>query len=160
MPPLFTGILARRLDTQSSLKVSEAMAGDEVPPGRVFLAPGDLHMTVVKSRNLTRIHTYRGPPENSCRPAVDVLFQSVAENYGGRCLAVVMTGMGQDGLRGCERIHEAGGQILVQDESTSVVWGMPSYVFKAGLSDRVLPLNDLGPEIVRRVRRPYSGRYQ
>lgn len=85
------------------------------------------------------------------RPAVDVLFRSVAKLYQARALAVVMTGMGQDGLRGCEEIREAGGQVLVQDEDSSVVWGMPGFVANAGLADRVLPLEQLGPEIVRRV---------
>jgi two-component system chemotaxis response regulator CheB len=97
------------------------------------------------------------PPENSCRPAVDVLFRSVARAYGPNCLAVVLTGMGQDGLRGCEAIREAGGQILAQDEATSVVWGMPGYVARAGLADRVLPLSMIAPEIVRRVQADRGG---
>ena len=96
-----------------------------------------------------RIH--QGPPENSCRPAVDVLFRSVAEIYGPHALAIVLTGMGQDGLRGCQVIKEAGGQVMVQDEATSVVWGMPGFVARAGLADAVLPLNRLAGEIRRRV---------
>ncbi len=99
-----------------------------------------------------RIQTNQEPPENSCRPAVDVLFRSVAETYGAGALGVVMTGMGQDGLRGSERIREAGGQVFVQDEATSVVWGMPGFVANAGLADKVLPLHQLGSEIVRKVR--------
>ena len=93
------------------------------------------------------IHQER--PENSCRPAVDVLFRSVAQVYGRHVLAVVMTGMGQDGLRGCEHIRDAGGQIIVQDEASSVVWGMPGFVVRAGLADQILPLSALGPEIIR-----------
>jgi len=98
------------------------------------------------------LRTYQGPPENSCRPAVDVLFRSVAEVYKPHVLAVEMTGMGQDGLRGCQHIREAGGQILAQDQASSVVWGMPGFVANAGLADKVLPLDQLGGEILRRVR--------
>jgi len=97
------------------------------------------------------------PPENSCRPAVDVMFRSVAQVYGASALAVVLTGMGQDGLHGCSRIREAGGQILVQDEATSVVWGMPGYVANAGLADAVLPIQDVAPAIVRRTRERRAG---
>ena len=98
-----------------------------------------------------RLRTHEGPPENSCRPAVDVLFRSVAQVYGAGALAVVLTGMGQDGLRGCECIREAGGQVLAQDEATSVVWGMPGAVSQAGLAEKVLPLPELAVEINRRV---------
>jgi two-component system chemotaxis response regulator CheB len=98
-----------------------------------------------------------GPPENSCRPAVDVLFRSVAAVYGGAVLGVVMTGMGQDGLRGCEIIREKRGHVVVQDEATSVVWGMPGYVAKAGFADKVVPLNQIAGEIARRVRESRAG---
>ena len=94
----------------------------------------------------------QGPPENSCRPAVDVLFRSVAEIYGNRMLAVILTGMGQDGLRGCELVREQGGQILVQDEASSVVWGMPGAVAQAGLADKILPLHQVASEIITRAR--------
>jgi two-component system chemotaxis response regulator CheB len=92
------------------------------------------------------------PPENSCRPSVDVLFRSVALAYGPSILGVVMTGMGQDGLRGCEWIRERGGQVVVQDEASSVVWGMPGYVAQAGLADKILPLDQIAGEILRRAR--------
>jgi two-component system chemotaxis response regulator CheB len=92
------------------------------------------------------------PPENSCRPSVDVLFRSVALAYGPHVLAVVMTGMGQDGLRGCEWIRERGGRVLAQDEASSVVWGMPGYVAQAGLADKVLPLIQIAGEIIRQTR--------
>ena len=108
-------------------------------------------MDLVREVAATQIHIHQNPPENSCRPAVDVLFRSVAKIYGRRALAVVLTGMGQDGLRGCECIREAGGQILIQDEPSSVVWGMPGAVAKAGLADGMLPLNQLGAEIIRRT---------
>jgi two-component system chemotaxis response regulator CheB len=100
-----------------------------------------------------RLRLHQGPPENSCRPSVDVLLRSVADLYGPGTLAVVLTGMGQDGLRGCACVRAAGGQVLVQDEATSVVWGMPGAVARAGLADRVLPLAELGPEVLRRVGR-------
>jgi two-component system chemotaxis response regulator CheB len=100
-----------------------------------------------------RLALNQGAPVNSCRPSVDVLFQSAAEVYGPGVLAAILTGMGQDGLRGCEAIRAAGGQVLAQDEATSVIWSMPGAVAQAGLADQVLPLQHLGPEIVRRVRR-------
>src|SRR5205807_7639079 len=103
-----------------------------------------------------RLRLHQGPPENSCRPSADVLFRSAAEVYGAGVLAVVLTGMGRDGLHGCEAVREAGGQVLVQDEASSVVWGMPGTVARAGLADQVLPLPQLGPEIFRRVRRGRS----
>jgi two-component system chemotaxis response regulator CheB len=97
---------------------------------------------------------HQDPPENSCRPSVDVLLRSVARAYGRESLAVILTGMGQDGLRGCEAIREAGGQVVVQDEATSVVWGMPGYVARAGLADRVVPLSMIAREILDRVCAP------
>ena len=108
------------------------------------------------AQDAVRLRLHQGPPENSCRPSVDVLFRSVAETYGAATLAVVLTGMGQDGLRGCERIREIGGQVLTQDEASSVVWGMPGLVARAGLADQVLPLDELAPEIIRRLRRGRS----
>jgi two-component system chemotaxis response regulator CheB len=110
-------------------------------------------MIVIRDGVNVRILLHQDPPQNSCRPAVDVLFRSVAQVYGANSLNVILTGMGQDGLRGCEAIREAGGQILAQDEATSVVWGMPGCVARAGLSDRVLPISLIGDEILRRVQR-------
>jgi two-component system chemotaxis response regulator CheB len=110
-------------------------------------------MIVTRSAGNSCIEIHRGPPENSCRPAVDVLFRSVADAYGQGTLAVVLTGMGNDGLRGCQRIREAGGVIFVQDEASSVVWGMPGFVARAGLAERVLPLGEMGPALVGRTRR-------
>lgn len=108
-------------------------------------------MIVESEHNQVKLRMHQGPPENSCRPAADVLIRSVADVYRPHALAVVLTGMGQDGLRGCEHIRELGGQVLAQDQATSVVWGMPGFVANAGLADKVLPLNELGPEIIRRV---------
>jgi two-component system, chemotaxis family, protein-glutamate methylesterase/glutaminase len=151
MPPVFTARLAERLTTGSTVGVEEAEAGAILQPGRAWVAPGDFHIALARDSEGVRLRTHQGPAENSCRPSVDVLFRSAAEVYGPGVLAVVLTGMGQDGLRGCERIRAAGGQVLVQDAATSVVWGMPGAVARAGLADAVLPLEQLGPEMVRRV---------
>jgi two-component system chemotaxis response regulator CheB len=152
MPPVFTKLLAERLEARANIKVEEGAPGQAVEAGHAFIAPGNFHMIVQREEGAVRIQTNQEPPENSCRPAVDVLFRSVAETYGAAALGVVMSGMGQDGLRGSERIREAGGQVFVQDEATSVVWGMPGFVANAGLADKILPLQQLGSEIVRRVR--------
>ncbi len=152
MPPLFTRFLAERLAAGSHIPVREAVAGREILPGEAWIAPGDYHISVCRDGTRVRIMTDQRSPENSCRPSVDVLFRSVAEIYGDGVMAVVMTGMGQDGLIGCERVRKEGGQILVQDEQTSVVWGMPGFVAKAGLADRVLPLGQIGPELVRKIK--------
>jgi len=117
----------------------------------MWVAPGGFHMEVEKFGVGAWLHLGEGPPENSCRPAVDVLFRSVARVYGPGALGVVLTGMGQDGLRGSESIREAGGQVLAQDEATSVVWGMPGAVSHAGLANKVLALPALAQEINRRV---------
>jgi two-component system chemotaxis response regulator CheB len=112
-------------------------------------------MLVLRDGERVILALHQDPPENSCRPAADVLFRSAARTYGPHVLAVVMTGMGQDGYRGCVAVKEAGGQVIVQDEASSVVWGMPGSVARSGLADRVLPLAQVAGEIVRRVR---SGR--
>lgn len=151
MPPIFTKFLADRLSAKSQIPVMEAENCQELLPGHAYIAPGDFHMIVERSKDGARIRIQKEQPENSCRPAVDVLFRSVADVYRGDTLAVIMTGMGQDGLRGCGRIREMGGQILAQDAASSVVWGMPGYVANAGLADFVLPLGLLAGEIVRRV---------
>jgi two-component system chemotaxis response regulator CheB len=151
MPPMFTRLLAERLSAQSPLRVQEGSTGTVLQPGQAWIAPGDHHMKVVRDGTRVRLLLDQEPPENSCRPAVDVLLRTVAAAFGSNALAVIMTGMGQDGLRGCEVVREAGGQVIVQDEETSVVWGMPGAVVRAGLADRVLPLTLLADEIVRRV---------
>ena len=101
-------------------------------------------MTVAGRADAVRLRLNQNPPVNACRPSADVLFRSVAEVYGSRTLAVVLTGMGNDGLLGCKCVQQAGGQILVQDESTSAVWGMPGQVARAGLADEILPLPEIG----------------
>jgi two-component system chemotaxis response regulator CheB len=147
MPPVFTKYLAERLDAVSAIPVCEAGAGGLLEPGRAWLAPGDYHLSLARSPNGIATRLHQGPPENSCRPAVDVLFRSVAELYGPAALGVVLTGMGYDGLRGSETICEAGGRVLAQDEATSVVWGMPGAVAKAGLADELLPLDQVATRL-------------
>jgi two-component system chemotaxis response regulator CheB len=151
MPALFTRLLAERITTVSGLFAREGQPGALLRPGEVWVAPGGFHMEVERKAGRVYLRTHEDPPENSCRPAVDVLFRSVARVYGQRSLAIVLTGMGQDGLRGCEHIGEAGGRVLVQDEATSVVWGMPGAVAQAGLADKILPLSDMADEINRLV---------
>jgi two-component system, chemotaxis family, protein-glutamate methylesterase/glutaminase len=149
MPPVFTRLLADRLNVNSAITVREAVAGEELRPGAGWIAQGDHHLVLEKIGTKTRLKLTRDPPENSCRPAADPLFRSAAQLYGRSVLAVVLTGMGQDGLNGCEHVAAAGGQILVQDEASSVVWGMPGFVARAGLADRVLPLSQIAGEIMR-----------
>src|SRR5262249_39350688 len=151
MPPMFTRLLAEGLSAEFPIPVKEGSSGSLLQPGPAWIAPGGHHMIVARDGLQVRTHLHEEPPENSCRPAVDVLFRSVAHTFGRNTLAVVLTGMGQDGLRGCEAIREAGGQVLAQDETSSVVWGMPGYVAQAGLADRVLPLSVLASEIRNRV---------
>jgi two-component system chemotaxis response regulator CheB len=151
MPAMFTRLLAQRLAAKCKVTVAEGISHQRLLPGAAWIAPGDFHMAITREGDDVRILTHRDPPENSCRPAADVLFRSVAQVYGSRTLAVVMTGMGQDGLRGCEQVHEAGGQVLVQDEASSIVWGMPSFIVKAGIADRILPIQELGAEILNRA---------
>ena len=151
MPPTFTKLLADRLSKLRGGAVEEATGGMTAEPGGVYIAPGDHHMIVERREGKVHILLNREPPENSCRPAVDPLFRSVAAVYGARALGVVLTGMGNDGGAGCEHLHEQGAQILIQDEASSVVWGMPGMVARKGLADDILSLQALGPEIRRRV---------
>jgi two-component system chemotaxis response regulator CheB len=151
MPPLFTRMLAARLNTQSQIRVSEAEQSRALEPGQVWIAPGDYHLTVARKGQGTILELNQDPPENSCRPAVDVLFRSVARTYGANVLAVVMTGMGSDGARGAGHIREAGGEVFVQDEASSVVWGMPGAVVHSGCANKICPLREISEEIVRRV---------
>jgi two-component system, chemotaxis family, protein-glutamate methylesterase/glutaminase len=153
MPPLFTRLLAERLADASPLRVREAVSGELIQAGDVWIAPGDFHLAVRRDTTGVgvRLHTHQGPPENACRPAVDHLFRSAAEVYGAGVLATVLTGMGQDGLRGCRRVNEVGGQVVVQDQASCVIGSMPGVVEQAGLADAVTPLDALATELVRRV---------
>jgi len=149
MPPIFTKHLADRLNQLSPLRVAEATDGAIAAPGTVWIAPGDFHMKLRRENNAIMITLDKGNPENSCRPAVDVLFRSAAELFGPNVLAVVLTGMGQDGARGCGAIRERGGRTFAQDEATSVVWGMPGSVVQAGLADKVIPLDQIAQEMIQ-----------
>ena len=151
MPPLFTKLLADRLDSKSRIKVVEAQDGQTVARGVCHIAPGDWHMSLKSDGALVRIALDQAPHENSCRPAVDPLLRSVARIYGPNSLSVILTGMGQDGLKGCEATRKAGGWIYAQDEASSVVWGMPGFVARSGLADKVLPLEQVATEIEART---------
>ncbi len=153
MPPLFTRLLAERLDSSCRMAVEEASQGQAVEGGRILIAPGDFHMKLGGQPGEARVSLDQSPPQNSCRPAVDALFTSIGEVYGGAAIAVILTGMGQDGLRGAQVLKAQGASILAQDEASSVVWGMPGAVVNAGLADRVLPLEQVVPEILRRAGR-------
>jgi two-component system chemotaxis response regulator CheB len=151
MPPIFTRMLAERLSARCPLPVAEGVDGEPVRPGRVYVAPGDRHMAVavVDGRPTIRIHDEAR--ENSCRPSVDVLLRSAAAAFPGGTLAAILTGLGCDGLKGAGAVVAGGGVVLAQDEATSVVWGMPGHVVRAGLAERVLPLPLLGGAIVTRA---------
>jgi two-component system chemotaxis response regulator CheB len=157
MPPVFTTRLAERLNERSQLQVREGADGDPIGAAQAWLAPGDFHLLLRRRAGGVRLSLDQGPPVNCCRPAADVLFQSAAEAFGAGVLAVVLTGLGQDGRNGCQRVREAGGQVVVQDRESSVVWSMPGAVVEAGLAHRVLPLGQLGPEIIRRAQSGHAG---
>jgi two-component system chemotaxis response regulator CheB len=155
MPSKFTRHLAARLDALTSLSVLEGQAGQKLRPGQVWVAPGDYHMTVARHRGEVVLLTNQRAPEQGCRPSVNVLFRSVANAYGARVLGVVLTGMGADGTSGAQAIWETGGEIIVQDQATSAIWGMPGRVVAAGLARSVCPLSSVPFAIINRV---YAGR--
>jgi two-component system chemotaxis response regulator CheB len=158
MPPVFTRQFAQRLDRLSPLHVVEATDGSPLVPGTVHLAPGDHHLVVRANNRGTQTSLNQAPPENFCRPAVDPLFRSVVTAYDGAVLAVVLTGMGSDGRNGAAEVRAAGGTVLVQDQTTSVVWGMPGAISQAGLADEVLPLDRVPEAITRHLARVSSDR--
>ncbi len=151
MPAGFTKSLADHLNTQTKHPVTEAIDGDTLVAGKFLLAPGDYHMVLEPCLAGNKVRLNQNPPENYCRPAVDPMLRSVAKIYGASALTVILTGMGQDGLEGCKVIHKAGGKILVQDQATSVVWGMPGSVYKEGLAEEALSIHDLALAIMTRL---------
>lgn len=154
LPGPFTGMLADRLARSSTLPVREAVDGAALAPGQVWIAPGGRHLAVRASAAMpgaVRLVVHDGPAVNGCRPSVDVLLDAVVDEVGGTALAVVMTGMGRDGLHGSARLRAAGGRVVAQDEASSVVWGMPGAVVGAGLADAVVPLDGLAAAIAARV---------
>ena len=152
MPELFTRLFAERLDGHCRLRALEAVEGDPVRAGTIYIARGNWHMearAAAQGGQRATVHLTQGPMENHCRPAVDVLFRSAAAVYGGAVLAVVLTGMGADGMQGSKVIRAGGGVVIAQDQASSIVWGMPGAVTNAGLAQRVLTLEAIAPEILR-----------
>lgn len=151
MPKVFTALLANRLASQSKIKVIEAAPGMRPVAGHAYIAPGGFHLIARRADDGVVLDLTEEAPENSCRPSVDVMLRSVVDVYGEHVLAVILTGMGQDGLRGCELVRRAGGIVLAQDKPTSVVWGMPGAVTEAGVAHAVAPISDIAPMIERIV---------
>ena len=152
MPEMFTRLLAERLDSRSELRVEEAETGSVVEPGKVIIAAGKFHLRFRRQGADIVCVLDQGPMENSCRPAVDVMFRSVREMWRGNALAVILTGMGKDGFLGIEDLKKDGCPVIAQDKATSVVWGMPGYVVEAGLADQVVPLDAIAQKIQQCVR--------
>jgi two-component system chemotaxis response regulator CheB len=152
MPPAFTTILAQNISKAAGAECHEATDGEKVLPGVIYVAPGDYHLRAqVGAGGQIILRITQEPPENYCRPAADPMFRSLAAIYGRRLIGVVLTGMGADGKLGAEQIVAAGGQVLAQDEASSVVWGMPRAVAEAGIAKAVLPLDDIPAYIVRAI---------
>ena len=151
MPKVFTGPLAERLDRCCALRVEQAYEGAAIVPGTVWLAPGDSHVEITESMGRRRVMLHKREPLNHCRPSVDYLFHSAAQVYGPGVVALMMTGMGSDGLDGARAVHRRGGVVLAQDEATSAVWGMPGRVTEAGIASATLPLDALAEELITRV---------
>jgi len=152
MPPTFTTILAEHLSRAANCPAREAEAGEVIAPGRIYLAPGGRHMTIGKQDRRAVIALDDGPLINFCRPAVDPMFSSAAQVWGAGILALILTGMGTDGTHGAQDVVAAGGSVMAQDEPTSVVWGMPGSAANAGVCSAVLPLDEIGPKVVRLFR--------
>ena len=153
MPPGFTAMLAQHLDTLGGPRCAEAVEGEAVKPGHIYVAPGDRHMLLVKrDAGPPRISLTTDAPENFCRPAVDPMLRSMATIYGRDLLAIILTGMGQDGLLGCQAVARAGGAVIAQDEASSVVWGMPGAVAKAGLPKIQAPPDALADHLLAALR--------
>lgn len=148
MPGFFLSALAQRLAKETGRPCAEARGGEVVKNGHIYLAPGEGHLLAERNGATVTLTLFNGPPENYCRPAVDPMFRSLAKAYGRQLLAVVLTGMGEDGRNGAEEVVRQGGKVIAQDEKSSVVWGMPGAVVKAGLAAKILPLEELGPWIV------------
>jgi len=151
MPPTFTRLLAERLDQSCAIRVEEAEPGAKLTPGKALVAAGGHHL-IVRRRGVDVIADFDdGPPENSCRPAVDVMYRSIASVYGGSALAVIMTGMGHDGAAGAGVLRQQGAAVVVQDRDSSVVWGMPGRVVELGLADEIVGLDRIAPTILQYI---------
>jgi two-component system chemotaxis response regulator CheB len=154
MPAAFTPQLAEHINRLGGASCAEAVHGERLRPGHVHLAPGNRHLTVVARDGSLSIALTDDPPENFCRPSVDPMLRSLSAACPGRVLTLMLTGMGQDGLRGAERIVGDGGAVIAQDEASSIVWGMPGAVARAGLCHAVLPLNELAPKLLHFIGKP------
>ncbi|WP_246176702.1 protein-glutamate methylesterase/protein-glutamine glutaminase [Parvibaculum sedimenti] len=152
MPPTFTAILAEHMTRYAGRLAAEAQDGEALQPGRIYVAPGGLHMLAEATAAGTVLRLSGAPPENSCRPAVDPMLRSLSAIYGRKLLAVILTGMGYDGLKGCQVVAASGGGVIAQDQASSVVWGMPGAVAQAGICNAVLPLGEIGKTIGRIAR--------
>lgn len=146
MPPTFTAILAEHLARAAGRAAKEGEDGEKVLPGGIYVAPGGFHMTVVQSDGVPHLRVYDADMVNFCKPAVDPLFQSLVKVYGSSILALVLTGMGHDGAAGAKQIADAGGNVIAQDEATSVVWGMPGAAAATGACAAIVPLDKIGPK--------------
>jgi len=149
MPAMFTTLLAEQLGRVGDRPCAEATDGEPIRPGRAYVAPGGWHMTAEGRGDDRVLRLNQEPPEHFCRPAVDPLFRSVARTYGAGAVAVILTGMGSDGALGCRVMAEAGGRFVVQDEATSVVWGMPGAAARTGLAEAILPIPEIGAWLKR-----------
>jgi two-component system chemotaxis response regulator CheB len=149
MPATFTAILANHITNLTGFQATEGKSGDVLTPGRIYVAPGDFHMLFERKAGAVSIVLNEGPKENFCRPAVDPMFRSLVDLYGGKVLAVVLTGMGSDGAKGGATVADKGGTVIAQDEATSVVWGMPGATARIGACSFVLPLDQIASSIAR-----------
>jgi two-component system chemotaxis response regulator CheB len=151
MPKEFTRHLAVRLSKMCDQKVSEVKNGEALLSEHIYMAPGGVHLEIQKHGRGFKLALHDGPPENSCRPSADVLFRSASRLFGSDVLALVLTGMGSDGLLGSKAIASSGGTVVAQDEPSSVVWGMPGQVVRAGIADAITPLDHIGPDLAMRI---------
>lgn len=153
MPKAFTGILAEHLAKVADVPCAEGVHGEPLRAGRIYIAPGDFHMSIARGGSGLEIRLDQNPPENFCRPSVEPLFRTVSAEFGAATLALILTGMGHDGLMASRTLVDGGGTLLAQDEKSSVVWGMPGAVAAAGLCADVLPIDEIAPRVVRLLRR-------
>lgn len=149
MPATFTPMLAKHLAADTRRPCSEASHREIVRSGHTYVAPGGFHLELERADNEVRMLITSGPQEHFCRPSVNPLFRSAASVYGAHVMGVMLTGMGEDGIEGSRELVAQGGRLLAQDEASSIVWGMPGAVVRAGLAEDVLPLNQIGPRLVQ-----------
>jgi two-component system, chemotaxis family, protein-glutamate methylesterase/glutaminase len=152
IPPQFTATIAEHIEKATGLPTHTARHGEEVMNGHIYISPGNLHLSVARIGESIVIVLSDAPPENFCKPSVDVLFRTAAQAYGEEVIGIILTGMGSDGLSGSRAIVDAGGIVVAQDAASSAVWGMPRSVVQEGLAHAVLSLNSMGPAVCRLLR--------